>query len=458
MLHGHHGSTTIGFGGEGPQSESASARSRQVFFREMTVPIADNASDALPSGRRSLWRHRSTWVVLAVGLIARLAVLRSVIQDHPHDWLYSRGIEMGLLANSLLHGQGYSSPFGGSTGPTAFIAPGYPTLIAAIFFVFGTYSFASAIAIMVVQIFVSLLTIWLMMWTAREMLDDGTAKLAGGFWAVSLPLVFIPTIFWETSISACALIAMVALAVRSRRAPTRRSWIVMGGWCGIVGLINPELLPSLLAIMGWMAYQTRKTALRGLIVGLAALVLVFAAWPIRNANQFHAFIPLRSTVGFELWMGNRPGATGYLDESLFPMYNKAELASYVAKGEVAYTQGKSDEAKAYIREHPGIFLKMSLRRFFRFWTGTGNSPGSIFYVIHSMLTSGLGLVGLLMLYRRRTRDFAALLALPLLLFPLPYYITHAEFRYRLVIDPILTILAAYAVTQLAARSSVAAEE
>jgi hypothetical protein len=29
---------------------------------------------------------------------------------------------------------------------------------------------------------------------------------------------------------------------------------------------------------------------------------------------------------------------------------------------------------------------------------------------------------------------------------LPYYITHAEFRYRLVIDPLLTILAAYAVT------------
>jgi hypothetical protein len=34
----------------------------------------------------------------------------------------------------------------------------------------------------------------------------------------------------------------------------------------------------------------------------------------------------------------------------------------------------------------------------------------------------------------------------LMLFPLPYYITHAEFRYRLVIDPLLTILAAYAVT------------
>jgi hypothetical protein len=361
---------------------------------------------------------------------------------------------MGLLANSLLHGQGYSSPFGGSTGPTAFIAPGYPTLIAAIFFVFGTYSFASAIVIMVLQTFVSLLTIWLMMWIARDTMDDGTAKLAGGFWAVSLPLIFIPTIFWETSISACALTGMIALALRSRRTPTTRTWILMGAVCGIVGLINPALLPSLLAILGWVAYQTWKTYRAGLFVGLLALLLVFVAWPIRNAYRFHAFIPLRSTVGFELWMGNRPGATGFLDESLFPMFNKLEFANYVAKGEVAYTQGKSEVAKEYIRENPGIFIRMSLRRMFRFWTGTGNSTGSTFYMIHSVLTSGLGIIGIVFLYRRGKRDFLALVALPLLLFPLPYYITHAEFRYRLVIDPIVTILAAFAVMQLAGEKHV----
>ena len=35
---------------------------------------------------------------------------------------------------------------------------------------------------------------------------------------------------------------------------------------------------------------------------------------------------------------------------------------------------------------------------------------------------------------------------------LPYYITHAEFRYRLLIDPLLTILAAYAFTTFATKS------
>ena len=403
-------------------------------------------------------QRRATWIILATALIGRLVALRNAIQDHPHDWLYSRGIEMGLLANSLLHGMGYSSPFGGTTGPTAFIAPGYPTLIAAIFLVFGTYSFASAIVIMLLQILISLATIWLIMWIARELLDEGTAKLAGGFWAVSLPLLFIPTIFWETSISACAVVGMIALALRFQRRPTAAACVAMGAVGGVVALINPALLPTLLAILGWVAYRTWKTARRAALLGLLALLLVYSPWPIRNAYQFHAFIPLRSTVGFELWMGNRPGATGYLDESLFPMYNKLELASYVSKGEVTYTHGKSDEAKEYIVAHPGKFIAMSLRRFWRFWSGTGNSPGSPFYAIHAGLTSGFGFIGLALLYRRRGRALGLLMGLPLLLFPLPYYITHAEFRYRLVIDPLLTVLAAYAVTQIAGMIHVPAEE
>jgi hypothetical protein len=49
---------------------------------------------------------------------------------------------------------------------------------------------------------------------------------------------------------------------------------------------------------------------------------------------------------------------------------------------------------------------------------------------------------------RRRRAIMLLFALPMLLFPLPYYLTHAEFRYRIVIDPLMTVLAAYAACEL----------
>ena len=390
---------------------------------------------------------QSTVFILAIALITRLLAVWSFVANHPRNWLFSHPYEMGFLANSLLHGLGYSSPFGGNTGPTAFIAPGYPTLIAGVFFVFGTYTFASAIAIMVMQVLVNVLTIWLMMHVARQMLDSQTAIAAGVFWAISPPLLFIPVIFWETSFSACLLLGMIALAIECRREPTKAAWILLGACCGITALINPALLPSLLAIMGWVAFETQRISRTAPAIGLLALLLVFSPWPIRNAYRFHAFIPLRSTVGFEMYMGNRPGATGRLDESLFPMYNKPELASYLAKGEVTYTHDKSVQAWGYIRAQPGIFLKLSLRRAYRFWTGTGNVDGLLIYEIHALITTVLGFSALVLLYRQRKRAFAVLIALPLLLFPVPYYITHAEFRYRLNIDPLLTILAAYAATQ-----------
>lgn len=395
----------------------------------------------------SIAPRQSTGLILVIALITRLLAVWSFVVNHPHNWLFSHPYEMGLLANSLLHGLGYSSPFGGNTGPTAFIAPGYPTLIAGVFFVFGTYTFASAITIMLIQVLVNVLTIWLIMHVARQMLDSRTAIVAGVFWAISPPLLFIPVIFWETSFSACFLLGMIALAIQCRREPTKAVWILLGACGGVTALINPALLPSLLAIMGWVAFETRRISRAAPAIGLLALLLVFSPWPIRNAYRFHAFIPLRSTVGFEMYMGNRPGATGRLDESLFPMFNKPELASYLAKGEVAYTRDKSVQAWGYIREQPGIFLKLSLRRAYRFWTGTGNVDGLRIYEIHALITTVLGFSALVLLYRQRKRAFAVLIAMPLLLFPLPYYITHAEFRYRLNIDPLLTILAAYAATQ-----------
>jgi hypothetical protein len=85
-------------------------------------------------------------------------------------------------------------------------------------------------------------------------------------------------------------------------------------------------------------------------------------------------------------------------------------------------------------------------RFIRFWTGTGNKDGSVFYAIHALLTTSLGFMGIRRLVRERHVRLTMLFLLPLMVFPLPYYITHAEFRYRLVVDPLLTILAARAVS------------
>ncbi len=350
---------------------------------------------------------------------------------------------MGWLAQSVLDGLGLSSPFGVPTGPTAFIAPAYPLLVAGVFKLLGSYSVAAEVALMTLNIAANLLTIWLVMRLARRFFGAAAATVAGLLWACALPLLWMPTIFWETSLSTCMMTALVTAAVELRP-KSAMAWLLLGAAGAVASLINPALLPVLCATLLWMAYRSSagwQPRLARLALAAAALALVFSPWPLRNARVFHAFIPLRTTVGFELWMGNHPGSDGYLDETLFPAANAQELAQYKRLGEVAYTSGKQALAEDYIRKHPVRFLELTGIRALRFWSGMGNRTGSPVFEIYGLFTGMLGCAGLWMLVRRRGWRQAMPLLLPLLLFPLPYCITHAEFRYRLVVDPLLTALA-----------------
>ncbi len=393
--------------------------------------------------------------ILALALLLRLGVVSMVLIRYPRRWLFSEATDLGFLADSLSSGRGLSSPFGGSTGPTAFLAPGYPAVLGLVFRIFGSYSFASSAVMMGLQTLFAILTIALIMHVADRIFGAPTANLAGAFWAVSLPLIWLPAILWETSLSILLLLGMVALAMRCVDKPGKGLWTFMGVYCALAMLVNPSLMLALFLILGWTAYQTRPIPRHGLRselwMCLFALLAVFAPWPIRNARVLHAFIPLRSNFGYELWQGNHPGATGVFDGTLEPHHNKQEYADYAANGEVAYMGNKAMLAKAYIRTHPGAFVRLSAERVARFWTGAGSTTNSGWVELHAVATSLLGLAGLAALFkRRRVRDRARamLFLLPILILPLPYYITHPDFRFRLLLDPLLTILSAYPLTRL----------
>ena len=310
-----------------------------------------------PNSARS--RTRS---VLLVALVLRLLVLWSFVAHNPPSWFFNRGMEMGLLAKSLLAGQGLGSPFGRPTGPTAFIAPVYPILIAGVFKIFGADTVASEVVIILAQVALNLTTIALLMHIAHCLFSERAATIAGVFWAISPPLLFIPTIFWETSFSTCLLTGLVALALHYAAKPSRSMWVVLGAYSGITALINPALLLSIIAISAGSSGSTGEQQSSGRWSPSLSSFVVFSPWPVRNARTFHAFIPLRTTVGFELWMGNHPGATGYLIEPLFPTFNQQELSDYIAHGELAYTNHKSQLARQYILAHPAEFLRLTALR------------------------------------------------------------------------------------------------
>jgi hypothetical protein len=403
--------------------------------------------DAHPSGEGRV----HTVAIMMVAVLLRLLVSFIVLNKYPSGWIYTRGIEMKLLAESLLAGQGLSSPFGVPTGPTAFFSPVYSILVACVFRIFGIESLASAIVLIFAQILVNLVTLWLILRLCRQLFDARSANLAGFFWACSPPLLWVPAFLWETSLSISFMAGLLVLALRCTRRPTLLVWIGFGAFCGLTALTNPALLPSFIAVYAWSIYRTRRINLFAPVFGLLVFVVVLSPWPIRNARLFHTFVPTRTSMGYELWQGNRPGSNGFFEDSLFPTFSAPELADYKSRGEIAYASHKSELTREYIEAHPREFLQVTMRRVVRFWAGTGNRGGSPFFPLHALTTTLLGFIGLGLLFRRRRLALAFLFLLPLALFPLPYYITHADFRFRIVIDPLITPLAAFAVSQFVQR-------
>ena len=80
------------------------------------------------------------------------------IRPFPDHFEY--GWEMGRIARALATGHGYADPFLGHTGPTAWVAPLYPLLMASVFKLAGIYSLTSAWILLTLNSLFSALTVF----------------------------------------------------------------------------------------------------------------------------------------------------------------------------------------------------------------------------------------------------------------------------------------------------------
>ena len=84
---------------------------------------------------------------------------------------------------------------------------------------------------------------------------------------------------------------------------------------------------------------------------VAIIILCCVPWTIRNYRVFHQFVPLRSVLGLQLWLGNNDQTQDIFRGDLHPIYNSAEREQYIAMGEIAYMQQKKQEAISYMLSH-----------------------------------------------------------------------------------------------------------
>ncbi|MGI4853604.1 MAG: ArnT family glycosyltransferase [Janthinobacterium lividum] len=416
-------------------------------------------------------------------------LLAHTFKVRPSDDHFEFGWEMGRIGRALATGYGYSDPFTGHTGPTAWVPPLYPLLIGGVFKLFGVYSRLSAFVLLTVN---SLLSAWtaVLVWEiGLRCFNRRVALWSGWLWALyPAALQYAVRWIWEMSATAAVFAAILVLALRMRgvgddevREQTWQQWAALGLLWGVLALLNPSPLLMLPVVALYLLAAPRSDGLQdasgvskpflyttGLMrrltkATLAAVLfaLMLAPWAARNYAVFHRFIPLRDNFGAENYEGNSPWSTGFPWGRTVPLENHRILAEYAAMGEPAWVADRGAKASAWISSHPKQFVTLTIKRAWMYWAGVPKSveeAGMLEYarLISFQFLSLAGLFGVaLAVYRRVPGSW--LFAAAFLLLPLPYYAVTVQARFRHVLEPLICVLGVFLFQSATVRRASAAK-
>jgi hypothetical protein len=374
-----------------------------------------------------------------------------------HHFPFAFGYETGAVAYSLATGHGFSSPFAGSTGPTAWLAPLYPAMCALVFKIFGCFTLLSAFVILSMNSLFSALTCIPIVRIGELTLGKKVGLWSGWIWAAGVFFMQWPTTWiWEVSLSALLLGMIFLQSLRLSEDGSLPAWSRFGFWWGIAALTNPALLAFLPASAVYPAYRLWKNRRSWLVPAAAAAGVFFlciAPWLIRNRMVFGKWVFIRSNAPFEFTIGNYHLSNGLGWFGKHPTQNKWEYAKYARMGETGFIAEKKQIAVAFVRQYPREFAQLCATRFVAFWTGsdliTNAWPRWFFWPWSALMFAGL-LVALAYRVNGSWLYFWLMLC-----YPLTYYIVFAQPRYRHPIEPEMLLLGTYfvssALREIAAR-------
>ena len=446
-------------------------------------------------------RFRAPQAIFWTALALRLAVIvvGHTYRVNPAQDHFYFGFEAGRIARSLAQGDGYANPFNGVSGATAWLPPLYPLLMALSFKLFGVFTNAAALFLMVCDsIFSAAIAPAVYEIAARCFDAHGIARRSGKFlgretaapvalWSAWLWAVYPAAMqyavhwIWEMSLSAMLFAWIFVFALRLRAVGERPGlkpqsfgadgmrglmpshnpekqklgvWLWFGVLWGLLALSNASLLlcfPAMVVWIAWPKLRDKASWVRlfgGAAVACAAFALVMTPWVARNEHTLHALVLTRSNFGVELYASSLESHDAFPWGTAMPLWaGDPEFKRYVRMGEIQYSKVRGQEAMVRLRARKLQFAKWTLDRFLFFWDGTPHTleshPAQEYLRETSYAFLSLcGLLGLGLMLRRRVPG-AGLFLLAFLLVPLPYYLLTVQARFRHPIEPLIAVLAVY---------------
>ncbi|NCF65568.1 MAG: hypothetical protein GWP61_06325 [Chloroflexi bacterium] len=363
--------------------------------------------------------------------------------------------ELGKIAISHLKTGEFADPYIIPTGPTAHLPPVPPLKDSLIYRALGLTYRAGYVRAISIIITTSVLYGMLPWFSERLGTGRGAGVIAGLVGAISGLVGGIWDMLPGHGEYLTGLIMGLLLVAFLRRWKEQS-----GGWRGslLLGLaigaafhVQPALLPVVLGCMLfelWWLKNPRKWAL----VGVVALGILLAClpWGWRNYQTFNAVFFIRSNLGGELRLAYNDATAATFEEMdamgahyIHPGAVVSEARKLIELGEIEYMNQAGGEALEWISAHPAESLRLLAQRFANLWAGPQHKP--VEDALDVLALTVLAIMGAWRSFPRITIPQRAAFSIPLVTYPLIYYIVAYMPRYRIPLDWILYILAGAAV-------------
>jgi hypothetical protein len=358
----------------------------------------------------------------------------------PHTRYEVRAAAMALYERGEL-----ADPYCLPTGPTAHMPPFQPALMAAVYHLLGP-TLAAGYGLRLIAIAFYACMYAMLPWLGERLGLGPQAGLVGGLVGALIPR--FPGYVEGLAAVAIGLMAVAFLRPWESGHATPTASVALGLGIGLAFHVTPSLLPVALGFLAFeLAWRREPRRFRLAALTLLGMTLACVPWTVRNYRELGGLFFIRSNFGLELRMGNHEGAGPTLELSALggterhPRTNEAEARKVQQLGELEYMRQAGREAAAWIRSHTLVFLLLTTLRVAQFWRGTVDA---LPYALGTALLTLLGVRGAWRVWPHLSLPQRAAILIPLLTYPLVYYVVGYEDRYRQPVDGLALLLAATA--------------
>ncbi len=367
---------------------AALARVLWTAFKKKTKPPEDAPSRTLPAGgqpagrlstapegaTRSVASPASSVAFLRVellllGLVVLIAVGVRIawvayLNIDPNDGRLGDSVFLHNAAHLLANGDGYMNIYNGKL--TAHMPPAFPATLAVVYKLFGWH----VVLAKVLNVAFAAVTVVLVYLIGRCVFDRRVAVIGALVLALFPGQIYVSTLVYaETMFAMFFMLVLLLALVWTIQRPEARSWqvLLIGILVGVSALVRVEGVVLILALMALWLFTVRpwRRVARYGALALIGTVLALTPWTVRNAIQFHEFIPLRANAGGAIARALDPEVTGIggvnndeeagsLGEGLrYQVTHPRDIPGSIRQKTRAFYENDSDGIR--LISHPGRF-------------------------------------------------------------------------------------------------------